>query len=85
MIIGDPISTVGGASRSRRANDLSRRALLRAGAAAGGGLMLGFSLPFTRGAAAADAFTPNAFAVLALFIALGALAVIRFHPEAKAA
>src|SRR5262249_20833347 len=46
------------------ANTLSRRAFLRAGAAAGGGLMLGLRLPFAeRDAAAADAdgFVPNAF------------------------
>ena len=44
-------------------NALSRRSLLRAGAAAGGGLMLSLSLPFAAGdAEAADgAFAPNAF------------------------
>jgi isoquinoline 1-oxidoreductase beta subunit len=42
--------------------DLSRRGFLRAGAAAGGGLMLSLSLPFAnRDAAAADSFAPNAF------------------------
>ena len=43
---------------------LTRRGFLQAGAAAGGGLMLSLSLPFTNGeakAADADAFTPNAF------------------------
>ena len=39
--------------------DLSRRHLLRAGAAAGGGLLLSFSLPF--GSQAATAFAPNAY------------------------
>lgn len=39
--------------------DLSRRHLLRAGAAAGGGLVLSFSLPF--GSQAATAFAPNAY------------------------
>jgi isoquinoline 1-oxidoreductase beta subunit len=42
----------------------SRREFLRAGAAAGGGLMLSLSLPFADGqaeAADADGFTPNAF------------------------
>src|SRR6202011_816714 len=46
------------------ANDLSRRAFRRAGAAAGGGLMLSLSLPFANGdaqAAGADGFAPNAF------------------------
>jgi isoquinoline 1-oxidoreductase beta subunit len=44
-------------------NSISRRTLLRAGAAAGGGLMLSLSLPFAGGvaeAAGAD-FAPNAF------------------------
>jgi isoquinoline 1-oxidoreductase beta subunit len=64
MIVGDLISKVGSASGSRSANDLSRRAFLQAGVAAGGGLMLSFSLPFADGAAGAsraDAFAPNAF------------------------
>jgi isoquinoline 1-oxidoreductase beta subunit len=39
--------------------DLSRRHLLRAGAAAGGGLLLSFSLPF--GSQAATSFAPNAY------------------------
>jgi isoquinoline 1-oxidoreductase subunit beta len=46
------------------ANGLSRRRLLQAGAAAGGGLMLSLSLSFAERhdeAAAADAFAPNAF------------------------
>ncbi len=43
---------------------LSRRSLLQAGAAAGGGLMLSLRLPFAKGdaeAADADGFAPNAF------------------------
>src|ERR1700676_881802 len=51
---GRPLST----------NVLSRRRLLVAGAAAGGGLMLSLSLPFGNGdaeAAGADGFAPNAF------------------------
>ena len=43
---------------------LSRRRLLQAGAAAGGGLVLSLSLPFANGdaeAANADGFSPNAF------------------------
>jgi isoquinoline 1-oxidoreductase subunit beta len=46
------------------ANALSRRSLLRAGVAAGGGLMLSLSLPFATGEAEAaidESFTPNAF------------------------
>jgi isoquinoline 1-oxidoreductase subunit beta len=53
-----------GSVRSPAANGFSRRALLQAGAAAGGGLMLSLSLPFANGeaeAAAADGFAPNAF------------------------
>ena len=43
---------------------LSRRRLLQAGAAAGGGLMLSLNLPFASGnaeAAHAEGFSPNAF------------------------
>src|SRR6516164_11276283 len=50
--------------QSRSANNLSRRRLLQAGAAAGGGLMLSLSLPFADRhgeAAGADEFAPNAF------------------------
>jgi isoquinoline 1-oxidoreductase beta subunit len=46
------------------ANHLTRRSLLQAGAAAGGGLMLSLRLPFAKGdaeAADADGFAPNAF------------------------
>ncbi|MGF6425088.1 molybdopterin cofactor-binding domain-containing protein [Bradyrhizobium elkanii] len=49
---------------SERAADLSRRNFLRAGAIAGGGLLLSVSLPFASReseAAASDAFVPNAF------------------------
>jgi isoquinoline 1-oxidoreductase beta subunit len=52
------------ASRAAGPNGLSRRRLLQAGAAAGGGLMLSLSLPFANDdaeAAAADGFVPNAF------------------------
>jgi isoquinoline 1-oxidoreductase beta subunit len=49
--------------RTASANSLSRRTLLRAGAAAGGGLLLSLSLPFAGGAAEAanSEFVPNAF------------------------
>jgi isoquinoline 1-oxidoreductase subunit beta len=53
-----------GAGRSPSATDFSRRRLLQAGAAAGGGLMLSLRLPFANGeaeAAGADRFAPNAF------------------------
>ena len=43
---------------------LTRRSLLQAGAAAGGGLVLSLRLPFAKGdaeAAGADGFAPNAF------------------------
>jgi isoquinoline 1-oxidoreductase subunit beta len=47
---------------SPSANGFSRRRLLQAGAAAGGGLLLSLSLPFVGGEAeAADTFAPNAF------------------------
>ncbi|MHC1943823.1 xanthine dehydrogenase family protein molybdopterin-binding subunit [Bradyrhizobium sp. UFLA06-06] len=49
---------------SERAADLSRRNFLRAGAIAGGGLLLSVSLPFASReseAAASDGFAPNAF------------------------
>ena len=45
MALSDLISRSGSTHRSS-AKDLSRRAFLRAGTAAGGGLMLSFSLPF---------------------------------------
>jgi isoquinoline 1-oxidoreductase subunit beta len=48
--------------RPSSAENLSRRAFLQAGAAAGGGLMLGLTLPFAGDAAAAgEGFAPNAF------------------------
>src|ERR1700704_3941365 len=50
------------AAAKRSPSALSRRRFLRAGAAAGGGLMLSLSLPFANhDAEAADGFAPNAF------------------------
>ena len=40
---------------------LSRRVVLKAGAAAGGGLLLGFHIPFAAADAVAGVFAPNAF------------------------
>jgi isoquinoline 1-oxidoreductase subunit beta len=62
MIADHLVSQAAGSARSPSANGLSRRWFLRAGAAAGGGLMLSLSLPFAnRDAEAADSFAPNAF------------------------
>src|SRR4030081_3416984 len=57
-------SRAAGSAWLSSANGLSRRAFLQAGAAAGGGLMLSFSLPFANGdaeAAGAEGFAPDAF------------------------
>ncbi|TIM05617.1 xanthine dehydrogenase family protein molybdopterin-binding subunit [Mesorhizobium sp.] len=64
MIIDQQTSQASVRDELPSVNTLSRRSFLRAGAAAGGGLMLGFSLPFATGeaeAAAGDVFAPNAF------------------------
>jgi isoquinoline 1-oxidoreductase subunit beta len=64
MIPDHLTSPAAGPDRSASANGLSRRGFLRAGAAAGGGLMLSLSLPFANGEAEAadtDGFAPNAF------------------------
>src|SRR4030088_2485744 len=64
MIRDHLTSHAAGSARLPSANDLSRRRLLQAGAAVGGGLMLSLSLPFAnREAEAAEAagFVPNAF------------------------
>ena len=63
MIIDHQASQASDRSELPSANDLSRRSFLRAGAAAGGGVMLSLSLPLATGAAEAgvDAtFTSNA-------------------------
>jgi len=63
MILDHFISKAAGADRSRSAEHVSRRTFIKAGAAAGGGLMLSLRLPLVKGdAQAADAaFAPNAF------------------------
>src|SRR5258707_4676327 len=64
MTLDHLTSRASGPGLSPSTNDVSRRKLLQAGAAAGGGLMLSLSLPFTSGeaeAAEADGFAPNAF------------------------
>jgi isoquinoline 1-oxidoreductase subunit beta len=64
MILDHIASQAAGPGRSSSTNVLSRRKLLQAGAAAGGGLLLGLSLPFSNGVAEtadADGFAPNAF------------------------
>jgi isoquinoline 1-oxidoreductase beta subunit len=63
MIIDHLASAAASPGQSPSANGLSRRTLLRSGAAAGGGLMLSLALPFAGAetAAAADEFAPNAF------------------------
>ena len=61
MILDHTASRVPDPDRSDKR--LSRRQFLQAGAAAGGGLMLGVRLPLAGGEAQAadDAFVPNAF------------------------
>jgi len=63
MIIDHLAPQGSGGGEVPSANALSRRNFLRAGAAAGGGLMLAFSLPFANreAEAAGETFTPNAF------------------------
>jgi isoquinoline 1-oxidoreductase subunit beta len=62
MVIDQKASHTSGLAELPSANGLSRRGFLQAGAVAGGGLMLSFSLPFgNREAKAADVFVPNAF------------------------
>jgi isoquinoline 1-oxidoreductase beta subunit len=61
----DPLTSIAGdRNESAQLDDLSRRIFLKAGVAAGGGLMLGFALPALLEDATAKAsgdFTPNAF------------------------
>lgn len=64
MIRAHIASEAGDSNRPPSASGVSRRNFLRAGAAAGGGLMLSLRLPFASGEAeaqSADAFAPNAF------------------------
>jgi isoquinoline 1-oxidoreductase subunit beta len=64
MILNHNTSRSRDQDQSALANNLSRRRLLQAGAAVGGGLLLGVSLPFPNGGAepaGGDGFAPNAF------------------------
>src|ERR1700719_91510 len=64
MILNHITSRSRDPDQSGLANGPSRRRLLQAGAAVGGGLLLGVSLPFPNGgaeAAGGDGFAPNAF------------------------
>jgi isoquinoline 1-oxidoreductase beta subunit len=64
MIPDHIVSRAYEADQAVPANGFSRRGFLRAGAAAGGGLMLSLRLPFAGGQAGAvdaDSFVPNAF------------------------
>ena len=64
MILGRLASPAAGSGRSPSADGLSRRKLLQAGAAAGGGLLLSLSLPSANDkaeAAGGDGFALNAF------------------------
>jgi isoquinoline 1-oxidoreductase beta subunit len=64
MTISHTIERAAKSAQTGIARDLSRRGLLQAVAAAGGGVMLGLRLPFADGDAAAadaDGFAPNAF------------------------
>ena len=64
MILERLTSLAAGPGRPPIVNGLSRRRLLQAGAAAGGGLLLSLRLPFANRdaeAAGADGVSPNAF------------------------
>jgi isoquinoline 1-oxidoreductase subunit beta len=64
MILDRLASPAAGSGRSPSADGLSRRRLLQAGVAAGGGLLLSLRLPYANGdaeASDADGFSPNAF------------------------
>src|SRR5262245_36009628 len=62
MILDQITSRAADSDRWPLAKNLSRRAFLQAGAAAGGGLVLSLSLPLANGdAETADGFVPNAF------------------------
>ena len=64
MILDHTISNAAGPGRSASSGDLSRRGFLQIGVVAGGGLVLGLSLPFANDvarAAESNSFLPNAF------------------------
>lgn len=63
-MIRDPLTFQAAAHHQPSTDTLSRRRFLKAGATAGGGLLLSLHLPLTKGEAApagSDAFAPNAF------------------------
>jgi isoquinoline 1-oxidoreductase beta subunit len=65
MLVDQIASHPGDSDQTGSANSFSRRNFLRAGAAAGGGLMLCLCVPLAnREARAADAFAPNAFILI---------------------
>ena len=62
----DPLVDLEVGSKGKTSRGVSRRTVLKVGAAAGGGLLLSVGLPYSAGSAADDAnFAPNAFVRIA--------------------